>query len=101
VPSLTSKKAVLQQWLTDNNIAFHDDFLRVQLIDLINQHRPPRVFKLDHMLRNDPLDIIGNLILNNRFRSVLYSLQTPLSSINNYRKLTPLSPLIRGATVKT
>ena len=54
-PSLTSKKAVFQQWLTDNNIAFHDDFLRIQLIDLINQHRPPRVFKLDDMLRNDPL----------------------------------------------
>jgi hypothetical protein len=38
---------------------------------------------------------------NHKFNSlVLYSLQTPLSSINNYRKLTPLSPLIRGATVK-
>lgn len=55
VPSSTSKKAILQQWLTDNKIAFHDDFLRIQLLDLIHQHRPPSVFKLDHLLRNDPL----------------------------------------------
>ncbi|QTA80580.1 Transposase family protein, DDE domain-containing [Desulfonema limicola] len=55
VPALTSSKSVLQKWLTENNIAFSEDFLRIQLIDLINQHRPQRMFKLDFMLRNDPL----------------------------------------------
>jgi len=55
VPTLTSKKSVLQKWLTDNNIAFSEDFLRIQLIDIINQHRPQRLFKLDSILRNDQL----------------------------------------------
>lgn len=55
VPTLTSKKSVLRKWLTDNNIAFGEDFLRIQLIDLINQRRPQRQFELDFMLRNDPL----------------------------------------------
>jgi len=55
VPPLTSRKSVLQKWLTENNIAFGEDFLRIQLIDLIKQHRPQRMFKLDFMLRNDPL----------------------------------------------
>lgn len=55
VPLLTSKKVILQEWLIDNNIDFDKNFLRVQLIDLINKHRPPKVFKLDHMLRNDPM----------------------------------------------
>ena len=53
VPQLTSKKAILQQWLNDNNIAYKNDFLRVQLKDLIKQHRPARIFKLDDMLKND------------------------------------------------
>ena len=55
VPQLTSKKIVLQKWLTDNNISFDDNFLRIQLVDLINKYRPTRLFKLDHMLSNDPL----------------------------------------------
>ncbi len=55
VPILMSKKSVLQKWLTDNDITFSEDFLRIQLIDLIKQHRPQRPFKLDFMLRNDPL----------------------------------------------
>ena len=54
VPPLTSKKIVLQKWLTDNNIAFDEEFLRIQLIDLIKQHRPKKVFKLDHILKNEP-----------------------------------------------
>ena len=57
-PPLTSRKAVLQKWLTDNNIAFDGEFLRIQLIDLIKQHRPNRVFKLDHMLRNIKIVIL-------------------------------------------
>lgn len=55
VPSYTSKKLILQKWLSDNGIAFDKDCLRVQLIELINQHRPPRVFKLDYILKNNPL----------------------------------------------
>jgi transposase len=54
VPPLTSKKVILHQWLTENNIAFDKDCLRVQLLDLIAKHRPPRIFKLDDMLRHDP-----------------------------------------------
>ena len=55
VPALTGRKSVLQKWLAENNITFDEDFLRIQLIDLIKQHRPKRMFKLDFMLRNDPL----------------------------------------------
>lgn len=55
VPPLTSKKVALQKWLMDNDITFDEASLRIQLIDLINQHRPARLFKLDHMLQNDPL----------------------------------------------
>ena len=54
VPSLTSKKAVLQKWLTNNGISFESEFLRIQLKDLINKHRPMKVFKLDDMLKNAP-----------------------------------------------
>jgi hypothetical protein len=55
VPPLSSKKVVLQQWLHENHIIFDSEFIRPQLIDLINQNRPPKVFKLDHMLNMDPL----------------------------------------------
>jgi len=54
VPSLTSKKIVLQQWLSEKKIAYGDDFLRPQLIELINEHRPPRIYKLDNMLKYNP-----------------------------------------------
>ena len=55
VPLLTSKKIFLQKWLIDNKVTFDDNSLRIQLIDLIKQHRPTRIFKLDHILMNDPL----------------------------------------------
>jgi len=54
VPSLTSKKIILQKWLKDNNITFNQEFLRTQLIDLINQYRPIKRFKLDSLLQNEP-----------------------------------------------
>jgi len=55
VPPLSSKKCVLQQWLHENNILFNEHFIRAQLIDLINQHRPVKICKLDHMLQTNPL----------------------------------------------
>lgn len=55
VPPLASKKVVLQKWLNNHNILFDNNFIRIQLIDLINKHRPARVFKRDHMLKTDPL----------------------------------------------
>lgn len=54
VPLLTNKKIVLQKWLSDNHIKFKKEFLRTQLIDLINKYRPERRYKLDYMLKNDP-----------------------------------------------
>jgi len=53
VPPLTSKKIVLQKWLRDNHIAFKEELLRPQLIDLINKNRPAKIFKLDSMLQRD------------------------------------------------
>jgi transposase len=41
--------------LHDNNICFDNDFIRPQLIDLINESRPPKVLKLDHILAMNPL----------------------------------------------
>ena len=55
VPPLSSQKVILQQWLHDNHIFFDNDFIRPQLIDLINQNRPLKVFRLDHILKMDPL----------------------------------------------
>lgn len=54
VPPLTSKKIVLQKWLHEKKIPYGEDFLRPQLIELINAHRPARIYKLDDMLKNDP-----------------------------------------------
>lgn len=54
VPPLTSKKALLKEWLTDNSVEFDENLLRVQIIDLVKQNRPEKVFKLDHILKNDP-----------------------------------------------
>lgn len=54
VPPLTSKKIVLQAWLNEKNIVYGEDFLRPQLIELINIHRSPRIYKLDDMLENNP-----------------------------------------------
>lgn len=53
VPPLTSKKIVLQQWLRENNISYGEDFLRPQLVKLINTHRPQRIYKLDDMLKTN------------------------------------------------
>jgi transposase len=53
VPSLTSKKIILQEWLINNDISFESELLRIQLIDLINKHRPMRIFKLDDVLKNN------------------------------------------------
>lgn len=55
VPLLTSRKDLLKKWLADNGIEFDENFLRIQLVDLIRRHRPAKIFKLDHMLENDPL----------------------------------------------
>ncbi|MGR3219428.1 MAG: transposase [Candidatus Anammoxibacter sp.] len=54
VPPLISKKIVLQQWLSEKKIAYGDDFLRPQLIELINKYRPARIYQLDNMLKNNP-----------------------------------------------
>jgi transposase len=54
VPSLNSKKFLMQEWLDSNDILYDKDHLRPKLIELINKHRSPKVFKLDHMLKNDP-----------------------------------------------
>lgn len=54
VPPLSSRKIVLQKWLTDNKIKFKEDFLRIQLIDIINKYRPEKIYKLDDILRNEP-----------------------------------------------
>jgi len=56
VPSLKNKKEHLQKWLNDNKIPFEDDFLRTQLIALINTNRSARSFKLDDMLKNEYKD---------------------------------------------
>ena len=53
VPALNSKKSDMQQWLFENNINFEKDYLRAQLIELINACRPVRQFKIDYMLKND------------------------------------------------
>ncbi len=53
VPPLTSKKIVLQQWLNEKRIAYGDDFLLPQLTELINKHRPARIYQLDNMLKNN------------------------------------------------
>jgi transposase len=53
VPSLNSKKLLMREWLDSKNIPYEEGHLRPKLVDLINEHRPPRIFKLDHMLKND------------------------------------------------
>lgn len=53
VPSLNSKKVVLQKWLDDNDISYDSESLRPQLIELINTHRPERHYSLDEILRLD------------------------------------------------
>lgn len=53
VPSFNSKKAIMQKWLDDHNIDYDDSCVRSQLVELIKKYRPPREFKLDHMLKND------------------------------------------------
>ena len=55
VPPLTSKKVLLQEWLTNNNIAFDEHFLKMHIIDLIKSNRSERIFKLDHILKHDRL----------------------------------------------
>src|SRR5713101_5406695 len=55
VPPLSTQKAILQKWLHENNILFNENFIRAQLIDLINQHRPVKIYKLDHILQTNPL----------------------------------------------
>jgi len=61
VPALNSKKSDMQQWLSDNDVYFDKDFLRSQLIELINEHRPPREYKIDNLLRSDPRYINRNI----------------------------------------
>jgi transposase len=55
VPSLNSKKAALQEWLNHEGISFDEDYLRPQLIELVNQHRPKREYHLDALLKNNQL----------------------------------------------
>lgn len=55
VPSLNSKKSVLQEWLKHKGIPYEEDYLRPQLIELINIHRPKKECFLDDLLANDPL----------------------------------------------
>ena len=55
VPSLSSKKSVLQDWLDKESISYDVDSIRPQLIELIDRQRPLKTYYLDDLLKNDPL----------------------------------------------
>ena len=46
-PTMSSRKAVLQKFLSDQNVAFEPKMTKPELYVLVKQHKPPVVYKTD------------------------------------------------------
>ena len=54
VPTSSSRKAEMQKWLRDNNIAYNPDMLKPQLYHLISQHKEKfKTYNIDKILNEN------------------------------------------------
>ncbi|XP_050503470.1 uncharacterized protein LOC126882545 [Diabrotica virgifera virgifera] len=52
-PTMSSRKAEMQQWLTTRNISFTDDMLKFELYDIIKLHKPLfKTYEIDKILED-------------------------------------------------
>ncbi|XP_050497226.1 uncharacterized protein LOC126878514 [Diabrotica virgifera virgifera] len=52
-PTMSSRKAEMQQWLTTQNISFTDDMLKLELYDIIKLHKPLfKTYEIDKILED-------------------------------------------------
>lgn len=52
-PNSNTKKADMQNWLTENNVEFNESFTKPQLYELIKRHRPAKQYEIDNLLRDN------------------------------------------------
>ena len=51
-PTQASRKAYMQAWLTKHNVAWCNDMLKVELLELCRTHRPLPTYVVDETLSN-------------------------------------------------
>lgn len=52
VPTKSSTKTVMQEWLTKHNIAFTADMLKVELFQLITLNKPEERYRMDNIIES-------------------------------------------------
>ena len=50
-PTQSSRKADIQAWLTRNNVAWSNDMLKLELLELYKMHRPLPTYVVDERLK--------------------------------------------------
>jgi transposase len=52
VPSNRNNKTQIIDWLNNNNILFPENALKVELLNLVKLHSPPKSYSVDEIIRN-------------------------------------------------
>ena len=52
-PTQSSRKADMQAWLTKHNVAWSNDMLKVELLELRRTHRPLPTYVVDETLKQN------------------------------------------------
>lgn len=59
IPTSATKKADMQQWLRDKGIAFEQNFLKLELYDIIKKHKHQHItYKIDNFIKSKGFDVI-------------------------------------------
>ncbi|XP_043234052.1 uncharacterized protein LOC122392576 [Amphibalanus amphitrite] len=50
-PTTSNKKGEIQAWLEENGISYADDMLKVELLELVHKHAPPKTYYVDELAK--------------------------------------------------
>ena len=70
-PTQASRKADMQAWLTKHNVAWFNDMLKVELLELCRTNRPLPTYVVDEILKQHghrDCDPVGPLLCGTQFK---------------------------------
>ena len=70
-PTQASRKADMQTWLTKHNVAWSNDMLKVELLELCRTHRPLPTYVVDETLKQHEhryCDPVAPLLCGTQFK---------------------------------
>lgn len=96
IPTLNSKKNVLQDWLTTKEIEYSDNLTKVELFQLIKQNRPPKDYAIDNLLRSyghevlrlppynydlNPIEYVWHLVKQRLAAKMVHQMESKLEAL--------------------